>query len=502
MRRGIRANYQQKYLLPPSIEEWIGAEHPARFIREFVDGLDLAAMGFGKARSLEGGRYYTDELLIKVWVYGYFRKIRSSRRLEEGCSQDIGMIWLCGDQRPDHNTLWRFWQDNRKALRQVYTKTVQVALKLKLVGLVLQAVDGTKIQAVCSGRKVYDEKSLRRLLEAVEKEVGKVEKEIEEGQKDLVGAVLPQELSSQEELREKIKGALEQIEQEGRGHCHPQELEARRMESDGRNRFSYNAQVVVDSKAQVIVAAHVVSDETDHRQLVPMIQKAKEQTGATPPTLADGGYASSEQFAAATENQLEVMTPLPSSWQNTEDKPYHSSRFRHQAERDVVICPENREIPFQRVRIKNGSQVRVYRSAAICKDCPVRSLCTKDRHGRTIDIGPNHQALIDHRNKMTDPQKIDQLKKRGGMVEPVFAQIKENGRFRRWTVRGLSNVKTQWSLLCAAWNLQVIFRLWRSQINKINLRLPKIPSFLLHFFFRINNWGKISSTSLSLVFEF
>ncbi|MBV8176378.1 MAG: transposase, partial [Verrucomicrobia bacterium] len=139
MRNIKRADYEQLHLLPPSLEDWVGERHPARFIREFVQSLDLAQIGFKEPNPEEGGECYALELLLTVWLYGYFRKTRSTRRLEQACLEEVGFMWLCGLHRPDHNALWRFRKDNKATVRELFKTTVKVALKLDLVALALQA---------------------------------------------------------------------------------------------------------------------------------------------------------------------------------------------------------------------------------------------------------------------------------------------------------------------------------------------------------------------------
>jgi hypothetical protein len=271
---------------------------------------------------------------------------------------------------------------------------------------------------------------------------------------------LPAPLRAARALREQVAAALGEMEKHALQHCHPQEPEAQRMGCDGRNRFGDNAQVTVDARAQVLVAAEVCAQENDDGLWAPMADAARENTGAAVPSVADGGYASSEQFAAAEEQKQEVLTPLPGSSTRGQDGPFHASRFVHDAARDLVHCPQGRELPFMRVRERRGVAARIYRSAKVGAGCPVRARCTRDRHGRTIEIGPHHQALRRHREKLRDEAAPAQLRQRGRIVEPVFAQIKHHGGFRRWSLRGLEAVRTPWALLCTPWNLQVMYRHW------------------------------------------
>jgi transposase len=467
-----RADYDQLHLLPPSLEDWVGERHPARFIREFVQSLDLARAGFKEPNPEEGGECYAAELLLTVWLYGYFCKIRSTRRLEQACLENVGFMWLCGLHRPDHNALWRFWNQNKASLKELFKTTVKVSLKLGLISLALQAIDGTKIQAVATKHGSYDLEHNRKLAAKLEQSIGQLEKQIASagsGEQETV-AELSQDLGRKERLKEKVQAAIQQIEQQEASHLHPQEPEARRMRTEGPNRFSYNAQAAVESKNQIVTAAEVHNQENDQALLVTMIEAAKANTGqGCPKTLADTGYSSGQQLAQAQARGLEVIAPLNKRVEG-ENNPYHSNQFRYVAEQDTVICPQQQELKFHHRRQRNGVEVKVYRNSQACAGCPVRSLCTRDRHGRAIDVGPYSEAIAKHRAKMRDPALKELLKQRSRIVEPVFGQIKENGGFRRWTVRGLKNVQAQWSLLCATWNLQKIFHFWQRKGRDLSLK--------------------------------
>ena len=184
MSNEIRPDYHSVHLFPPALEDWIPADHPARFIRDFVDALDLEALGF-KARASERGRpNYALDLLLKVWLYGYFNRIRSTRDLERACHEHLSLIWLTGMTYPDHNTLWRFFRNNRQAIRNVFGSGVRVAASSELVGMVLHALDGTKIRAQASRHTAHHRKQLERALENLDSAIDEMFSEVEAAEKE------------------------------------------------------------------------------------------------------------------------------------------------------------------------------------------------------------------------------------------------------------------------------------------------------------------------------
>lgn len=476
----IDADYTEQYLLPPSLEDWVSVDHPARFIREMVSQMDLKALGIEDQSPVEGRPPYAKALLLRVWLYGYWKRVRSSRKLEEACREDIGFVWLCGQHRPDHNTLWRFFRSNRSSLRLLFKQTVKTAMDMDLVGLVLQAVDGTKIQALCTGYGPHRVKDAEKLEQALNEQIAVLEAGIEAAgqQNSCESSHLPKELADKKILRERVKAALEQAKTQTREYIQVGEPDARRMKNGTQRKFGYNAQVVVDSTSQIIVAEEAVVDETDQRQLSSMMVKAKENTGTSVLTVADAGYSSGSELKKVAEQNMEALVNLCEYQTSEGQHAYHSSRFHYDKARDVVTCPEGRELVLQRVRDKKGLRVRVYRSASACKVCPVRTQCTSDRHGRTIDIAPGREQLREMEATLKDETKRALLKRRCCIVEPVFAQIKAHGQFRRWTYGGIDSVRAQWALLCSVWNLRVIYKRWKAK-NQPPTPPQKLPLKIL-----------------------
>jgi transposase len=457
----IAPDYGQQFLLPPAIEDWVPRDHPARFLREFVDQLDLPGLGFVASESVEGRPAYAPSLLLKIWLFGYLHRIRSTRKLEVACREQLSLLWLCGMLQPDHNSLWRFWRDHKKSLRAVFKRSAELAVEAGLVGFVLQALDGTKIQAASSGHSGWNKKTLQELLKRLDHELDQTEAQLsEEGAPDRASSYrLPESLAEREALREKIRAGLEQMEQIDRAHLHPAEPEARRMQCDGKNRFGYNAQAVVDDKAGVIVAAEVTNHENDSGLALPMLQQAEENCGrSSEATVADRGYGSGSDIAQAAEQKRNLLV-RPAMDSVAASKRFHAYNFQYEKERDVVICPEGKELNFARNMNQKGQTVRIFRCDH--HDCPVRAHCTKDqRQRRLVEIWSHTTAVQAMRERTRTAQAAAQLKKRPQIIERVFGHIKQHESWRRWTTRGLESVNAQWALVCCAFNLRLLHRKW------------------------------------------
>jgi len=463
MSQEIRANYDQIDLLPQCLEDWVPRDHPARFIREFVDALDLVALGFQQRESEEGRPNYAADLLLKVWLYGYLTRILSTRELERACREHLSLLWLTGRHAPDHNTLWRFWKENRVALRQVFRAGVKVAAENGLIGMICHAVDGTKIRVASSRGGVEHRPQLERALGRVEASIREMEQAVEEAEAREKGEYrLPEELQEARKLRQAIGASLERMQEVKRDHLHPREPEARMMPCEDRKEMAYNAQVAVDEASELIVAEDVVNEESDNRRLVPMLDEVKRNLGeVAEATVADGGYKSSVALGEAEQKGYSVVVNWGGDASGKQPGPYHKSRFRFEAEQDVVICPRGERLEFEGIKTNCGKRyaVRGYRCRNF-RQCPVRAECSRNRQGRLIEISPYEAAVAKQRANRRDPQKQKLLKKRKVIVEPIFGVVKQAWGFRRWTLRGLENVRTQWSMICAAFNLKRMRKAW------------------------------------------
>ena len=470
-------NREQMWILPPSLDELLEAGHPARFVAEFVDALDSdgwAGIGVDKDGDPMGAPAYHPRALLGVWLYGFMTGVRSSRKLEAACRDQIPYLWLTGCQRPDHVTLWRFYRDHRDGMRELLKRTVQTAVTMDLVELAVQAVDGTKVGANASRSRTYDADGLRRLMGRLGRAIEELEAQNEAGEEPATNH-LPEALHDRKVLRDQVRETMCNLDgRPGQKLINLTDRDARMMKTRRGIEMAYNAQamvspVVADGKASgmLITAADAVAETTDQSQLVPMMEQAEETTGArVETTLADAGYHSGSNLEECARRGQQVV--MPESQDRALESPYHKDRFVYDEASDTYRCPEGYTLRFAGVRPGRRTKVRVYRSsAAVCRACPALGVCTtNERHGRALEISPHDAALRRHRAWMSTAEAKQAFRQRKLLIEPVFGIIKEQQQAQRFLLRGLPNVAAEWTLLATAFNLRTLWRAWRDTATR------------------------------------
>ncbi len=440
-RRGL--DRHQTLLLPERLEDYIAADNPVRFLDAFVGALDLRALGFAHALVQNtGSPPYDPADLLRLYLYGYLHRVRSSRLLEAECQRNVEVLWLLGKLAPDHKTIADFRKDNLKALAAVARQFTVLCRKLELFGGQLAGIDGTKLAAVNSKDANFNEKKLNELIARADARLAEYLQQL-----DQADAAEPSgDKPSRAELEAKIAALREKKEwhEELRAQLDADDkqisltdADARRMRGGGGGSVvGFNAQAAVDEKNKLIAAADVTHDETDVQQLASVARQAKENLGVEKlEVVADQGYYNNAQVNVCAQHGIAPYIAKPETSANTKQGLFGKSQFRYDATRDVYVCPAGQELTHRFNTEEKGRQVRYYR-ARDCRSCALKKQCTRNKGNRTI-TREEDEALCEH----------------------PFGTLKRWFGYTYFLVKGLAKVRCEWSLMTLAYNLKRVLNL-------------------------------------------
>jgi transposase len=436
----------QVLLLPPSLDDWLPADHTARFISEIVDdSLDLTSI-YGSYTNATGAPPFDPRMMLKLLLYAYSTGVTSSREVERRCHVDVAFRWLSANTAPDYRSLARFRRRHLDALGDLFTQVLVLCATAGLVKLGRVALDGTKLRASASRHKAmsYDRVSSR--IPEVEAEVAAMLTEAEQTDAaeddefgpDCRGDELPAELATRERRLVKMRAAKAALEadaaqrageaaevkarQSGKSDAevdaavesatssavvNPKaqrsftDPDARMMKTNDVFHYAYNAQAVADDHSQVVVAVHVTQHPSDVNQLLPMLAATRRSlTDAGIDTrpdvvLADAGYCSTSNIDTAVVNGDNVLVA--------------TGRLKHHEQ--IADAPLGR-IP--------------------------KHLTSRQRMARRLRTKPGRAAYA----------------RRKAIIEPVFGQMKVKQNAGHLRLRGIDGAQGEFTLHAICHNLR------------------------------------------------
>ena len=275
-----------------------------RVIDAFVDSLDISSLGIRKAEPACTGRpAYDPRALLKLYIYGYFNRIHSSRRLMLECGRNIELFYLLNRLTPDFRTIADFRKNNAKAIKNVFKAFVRVCMELDLYGKELIAVDGSKFRAVNGRKKMYNEEILRKKLHRIEENVAKYMRELDDADAEDPGASrytadeIRQKLVELAKRKETYEDYLRRLKETDETQLLTTDPEARMMRTKDGFACCYNVQTAVDAKNHLIADYEVTSDCTDYNSLADVTEQAMQTLQAeTIHAEADKGYDDAEEL--------------------------------------------------------------------------------------------------------------------------------------------------------------------------------------------------------------
>jgi len=440
---------QTPFLLPPSVEDWLPEQHLARFVVEVIDSLDLSAMS--RAYRGSGSASYHPRLLLGLLVYGYATGVFSSRKLERATYDPVAFRFVAANQHPDHDTIATFRKRFLKEIEALFVRVLLLAREMGLLKLGTVALDGTKVHANASRHSALSYERANKIEARLKAEVAELLAKAEAADKADIpdGMSIPEELARREERLKMIEEAKAKIEARAKERYerekaeHDAKLAAREAKekstgkkpggrppappvegplpsdqvnltdeesrimpvSGGGFEQCYNAQAVVAEASLLVVAGDVAQAPNDKQQLEPMLAKTgalPEELGKAETMLADNGFFSEANVNACAAAGIDPFIAM----NRDSHHPSLSERFA-----SAPPAPEN----------------------------------------------PTPLEAMAHRLKTPEGKKL--YAKRKCMPEPVFGIIKSVLGFRQFLLRGLENVRGEWSLVTMAWNVKRMFAL-------------------------------------------
>jgi hypothetical protein len=348
------------------------------------------------------------------------------------------------------------------------------------VDLAVQAVDGTRVGANAAGDRTYDAAGLNRLLGRTEAAIAELEAQ-NEGGDDPAPPRLPEELQQAHALRHQVQDAMNRLaHHQSMSKVNLTDGDAQLMKARSGIIIGYNAQTMVSplnleaakGSGMLITAAEVVNSAADSGQLVPMLEQAEELTGKRARvTLADGGYHTAANLEAGERRGQALV--MAERYQQEAQAPFFKDQFAYHEETDSYLCPHGHQLTFRSMRksrLTGLRSIRVYgASRTACRTCPALGACTKDKHaGRTLWIGPSDLLLRRHRQWMRTEEAQGLYARRKELSEPTFGILKDQLGMRRFLLRGLANVRAEFSLLATAFNLRTLWRIqtWLPRLSQ------------------------------------
>ena len=445
-------------LLPPSIEDYVVADHPVRAYDAFVEALDFLALGIDLDPHQVGNAEYDPRAMMKLLVYGYSYGVRSSRKLERETHQNIAFIWLMGGLKPDHKTIAEYRRKNKKALKKVLKQCAGLCIHLGLIAGNALFVDGAKVRANAARSKTHDGAYYKQQMSEMEERIDQILVECEKvdeqeaGEGSWVG--LDQGLANESRLKAKVQEVLKAFSDPEREQVNQTDPDCAVMHSVQGSHASYNVQSVVDDQHGLIVHAEAVSETSDVNQFARQVEQAHEVLPEPcKVACADAGYADTAELQKVDAQGIRVVVPSQRQALHEEEGPFSKSRFRYDREQDCYWCPAGHRLRYEWTDRSNGKRHYVITRAGLCRACKHDGSCTSAKKGRQIIRLSLEEVKERLEVQYEEPASQVIYARRKARVEHPFGHIKRNLKVDAFLMRGREGVNAETSLLATCFNL-------------------------------------------------
>jgi len=469
MSEHVTGNHRnQTILFPDTLDKYVDAENPVRFIDAFIDSLNLEKLGFKHSILADTGRpSYNPSDLLKLYTYGYLNQIRSSRKLERECYRNVEVIWLMKKLAPDHKTIADFRKNNVDCIKPVFKEFVYLCRSLDLYGAQLVAIDGSKFKAVNSKSNNFNEKTVALRLKRTEEKIAVYLRLMDENDKADSGKDeshkvegLKERISKLEEKKQQYEQIQNQMKQTGQKEVSLTDPDSRLMRVDSqRLDVCYNIQTSVDAKKHLIVDYEVINNSTDHHQLTTDAKAAKQALGVDRlEVLSDKGFYVANDLKDCEEAGITVFMPIP-SFNPTKnvgvpEPEFASEQFVYDGVKDVYVCPGGKELCFWKRSFKGKPENGRRYKTSFCVGCALRSRCTRNKLGRVM-VRWDYQDAVDRlRARLESSEGKEKLHIRREIVEHPFGTMKRAFNQGYLLLKGLRKVKGEVGFTMLAYNMR------------------------------------------------
>lgn len=452
----------QVTLFPEALEDYITADNPVRCIDAFVASLNLNELGFTHATPAETGRpSYAPGDLLRLYLYGYLHRVRSSRLLERETKVNLEVLWLLGKLSPDFKTIADFRRDNPAAIKAVCREFTWLCRKLKLFGGELVAIDGSKFKAVNNRRRNFNQERLTKAITALETKIDSYLSSLDAADTDETdpdepppsAAELQKKIAELQERKAHYQALKQGMTASGAKQVSLTDPDARSMVMHHHStEVGYNVQTAVDEKHQLIVEHEVTNDPTDHAHLAEMALRAKATLGvAQLEVVADMGYYDGAEVKQCAAAGITTYIPKPLTSVNQKRGLFTKQDFAYDAAKDCYRCPVGAELTYRYESFELNRQIRYYATSK-CLSCPIKSKCTTNQRGRRISRWVDEKLMEDMARRVRARPEL--MRRRQQLSEPPFGTIKRAMNQGYFLMRGLHKVGAEMSLTVLSYNLK------------------------------------------------
>jgi transposase len=469
-------------------------DNTVRLIDQFVDTLDLEDMGF-KVLAPKGRPPYNPADILKLFIYGYMNRMRSSRVLEKECHRNIEVIWLLKNLKPDHNTISRFRKDNPNAIKRVFRYSVELAKNFNLIGGILIAGDSTKLRAQNSKKNNYNKKKIKRHLEYIEKKLEEHNAELAKADKDKAEGIKDQ-IDKHNKHQKKYRAIQKELEKDKTTE-NPQ---LSTSDPDSRHQIvrgtitevCYTAQTTVDDKHKLLID-YKITNQNDKKAMGDMLKRAKDILKPEQPITAlyDKGYHTGSEFCIAEKLGIKTLVAIPAIGRSSQapNPNYNVEHFTYNKETDTYTCPQNQTLTSNGNWYKaRNYKFKQYKTKA-CKDCPMREQCTTAKiNGKIVQRSEYAQFIENNAKRITESGEL--YKKRQALVEHPFGTIKRQWGFDHiMTKKGIKRASADFGLIALAYNLKRMINIMgiKEVLEELRRLVLSLFKLFLDLFLTVSN---------------